>query len=254
MNEAIYDLMYASEPTYWWYVARRQIVMTQVERFLQARPDPSARPCILDYGCGTGLNLLHLSTMGDAYGLDMSERAVTFCVQRGLTQVAHLPGSLSHSKPFGQSFDLITMLDTLEHVDDDVLLLQQVSTWLKPEGVLLVTVPAYEFLWSGEDYVSEHRRRYTRRRLSRVFRQAGYEIIKLSYFNTLLFPAQVMTILCQRLFAPRSMYRSHIKPLGSTVNALLTRLMAAEHWVLPYVNLAFGGSLLCGARQGSGPW
>ena len=100
--------------------------------------------------------------------------------------------------------------------------------WLKPEGVLLVTVPAYEFLWSGEDYVSEHRRRYTRRRLSRVFRQAGYEIIKLSYFNTLLFPAQVMTILCQRLFVPRSMYRSHIRPLGSTVNALLTRLMAAS--------------------------
>jgi SAM-dependent methyltransferase len=252
MQEAIYDLMYASESTYWWYVARRQIVMTQVERLLHTRHDPSVRPCILDYGCGTGLNLLCLSTLGDAYGLDMSERAVAFCVQRGLTQVAHWHDRLAHRKPFGQSFDLITMLDVLEHVDDDVLLLQQVSTWLKPEGVLLVTVPAYEFLWSGEDYVSEHRRRYTRRRLSHVLRQAGYEIIKLSYFNTLLFPVQVMTILCQRLFAPRAMYRSHIRPLGATVNALLTRLMAAEHRVLPYVNLAFGGSLLCCARQGSG--
>jgi SAM-dependent methyltransferase len=254
MKEALYDLMYASEPTYWWYVARRRIIMTQVERVLQARRDPSVRPCILDYGCGTGLHLLSLSTLGEAYGLEMSERAVALCAQRGLRQVAHLPGGLPESTPFGQSFDLITMLDVLEHIDDDVLLLQQVGAWLKPQGVLLITVPAYEFLWSGEDYVSEHRRRYTRRRLSRVVRQAGYDISKLSYFNTLLFPVQVMTILCQRLFAPRSMYRSHIRPLGSTVNALLTRLMAAEHRVLPYVNLAFGGSLLCCARKGGGPW
>jgi SAM-dependent methyltransferase len=250
MKEEIYELTYMIEQTYWWYVARRQIIRTQVARFLPARSAQSVPPRILDYGCGTGINLFWLSTLGNVYGLDTSERGVAFCMQRGLSQVAHVHGSLSHGNPFGQPFDLITMLDVLEHIDDDVAILKQLGTWLKPEGILLVTVPAYEFLWSGEDYVSDHKRRYTKRRISHVFRQIGYEIVKLSYFNTLLLPVQVLTILWKRLFSPRSMYRSHITPLRPAVNALLTRIMAAEDHVLPHVNLAFGGSILCCARKG----
>src|SRR5262249_13575002 len=157
-------------------------------RFLPARSAHSVPPRILDYGCGTGLNLCWLSTLGTVYGLDTSERGVAFCTQRGLSQVAHWNGSLSNGPPCGQPFDLITMLDVLEHIDDDVAILKQLGTWLKPEGILLVTVPAYEFLWSGEDYVSDHKRRYTKRRIAHVFRQTGYEIVKLSYFNTLLLP------------------------------------------------------------------
>lgn len=251
MKEEIYALTYTLEQTYWWYVARRQIVRTQVARFLPARSEPSVPSRILDYGCGTGLNLLCLSPLGNVYGLETSERGVAFCRQRGLIQVTHWNGSLCAGNPFGQPFDLITMLDVLEHIDDDVAILQQLGTWLTPEGILLATVPAYEFLWSGEDYVSDHKRRYTKRRLSNVFRQTGYEIIKLSYFNTLLFPAQVLVLLWKRLFTPRSMYRSHIKPLRPTVNALLTRIMAAEDHVLPHINLAFGGSILCCARKGT---
>ncbi|MBI3941446.1 MAG: class I SAM-dependent methyltransferase [Chloroflexi bacterium] len=250
MKEEIYQLTYELEQTYWWYVARRKIVTAQLAALLKAPVGSTAAlPRILDYGCGTGLNLTYFAKLGEVCGVDISPTAIEFCRERGLTQVAMIGAQEELcANPFGQPFDVVTMLDVLEHIPADACRLQQIGTWLKPGGLLMVTVPAFEFLWSGEDYVSQHLRRYSGRNLARLFRQAGYEIVKLSYFNTLLFPAQVATILWKRLCSPRSMYQSNLAPLRPDLNFLLTRIMSFEALLLHRHNLPFGGSILCCAR------
>ncbi|MSP13263.1 MAG: class I SAM-dependent methyltransferase [Chloroflexi bacterium] len=249
MKEEIYQLTYELEQSYWWYVARRQIVTAQLAALLRSKVGMAR---ILDYGCGTGLNLTHFAGLGDAYGVDVSPTAIAFCRERGLTQVAMIGAQEELcANPFGQLFDVVTMLDVLEHIPDDACRLQQIGKWLKPGGLLMVTVPAFEFLWSGEDYVSQHVRRYSGRSLARLFRHTGYEIVKLSYFNTLLFPAQVATILWKRLCAPRSMYQSNLAPLRPDLNWLLTCIMSFESLPLRRYSLPIGGSILCCGRLAS---
>jgi hypothetical protein len=114
-------------------------------------------------------------------------------------------------------------------------LLKTFHRTLRPLGTLIATVPAYEFLWSGEDYVSEHLRRYTRKRLTRTLRSAGFENIWCSYYNTFLFPVVLLVTLGKRLFFPREMYCSNIKPLSEWQNELLYKVFAFErHFFEPH--------------------
>lgn len=251
MDAEIYPLTYRLEQDYWWYRGRRAVILGQTAALL-APVAIRGRPRILDFGCGTGINLLHLAGLGDAFGMDASPQAIDFCRRRGLRQVAwsdpqRPPGE---ENPFGGPFDLLTLLDVLEHLPDDRQALRGLTSLLKPGGLLLVTVPAYRFLWSGEDVVSHHLRRYRGRELALVIRQAGFEIIKQRYFNFFLFPGQVATTLWGRWFVPDFMRRSTLKPLAPGVNQVLTKLFSAEAGLLGRIPFPWGGSLLCTARLG----
>ena len=244
MRHEIYRLTYEMEERYWWYAARRRIVLDQVRRILSSRTaDGPAR--ILDFGCGTGANLEALASLGTVHGLDASKEAVSFCRKRGLDRVALLEeGPLPQDPPFGGGFDLITMLDVLEHVPDEVEILKTLGSWLVPGGVLLLTVPAYEALWSGEDYVSDHLRRYTAPSLRQTLNRAGCGVARMTYFNTLLLPLQALAVWGSRIFKPGSKYDSDIKPLHPLLNRVLTRIMEAERPILSRRSLPLGGSLL----------
>jgi SAM-dependent methyltransferase len=251
LKNEIYRLTYELEQSYWWYVARRRIVMAQVEDILKSREySVSGRPRLLDYGCGTGLNLVYLAELGDAYGVDISAMAIDFCRKRGIKDVTRIDAEyeLDKSNPFGDSFDVVTMLDVLEHIPDDEFALKSMSKWLRPGGILLVTVPAHEFLWSGEDYVSGHRRRYSRRSLIQVFHKAGYKVLKLTYLNFFLFPLQVAAILWNRMLNPRSMYATSLVPLPQGVNSVLASIMSLEARLTRKCSLPIGGSILCYGR------
>jgi SAM-dependent methyltransferase len=236
-------LTHQLEQSYWWYVARRKIILSFVTELLESSDhEAGARPRLLDYGCGTGINLVYFARLAEVYGVDVSVQAIDLCRQRGIKHVSLIEPD-QPLDAFGQ-FDLITMLDVLEHLADDRQALRQMMPLLKPGAGLLVTVPAYEFLWSGEDYVSGHQRRYTRRSLAETFHSSGYSVVKLTYFNTLLFPLQVVTILWRRLFQPRSMYTTNLAPMPRRLNSLLTSGMSSEARFLRRVNFPFGGSLL----------
>ncbi len=116
----------------------------------------------------------------------------------------------------------------------------------------MITVPAYEFLWSGEDYVSEHVRRYTRAGLKRQIRRAGLENIHCSYFNTFLLPAMAAAILTKRLFFPREMYRSNVAPLPRWQNEILYRAFRFEGSLLRWISFPAGASLMAVARTSMG--
>ena len=208
------------------------------------------RPRLLDYGCGTGNNLLKFQSLGETFGMDASEQAVAYCRQRGLTSVIQVDRAkdIDIPSPFGVSFDMITLLDVLEHVPDDVATLKQIKKLLSHRGVVFVTVPAFDFLWSGEDYVSAHIRRYKKSELLNTFYKAGIEVEKISYFNTLLFPLQVANIYWNRLFNPKSMYNTNIKKLPDMLNSLFTFVFSIEAQLLKITGLPFGGSIICWGR------
>ena len=149
------------------------------------------RPRILDVGCGTGANLLMLSKYGDAEGVDVSEDALAFCRERGLENVKL---GAAEELPYDDgTFDLVTALDVVEHLDDDLAGLREMRRVLRPGGRVLLFVPTFMFLWGLQDDVSNHRRRYRLPELRRVLEQAGFEIERTTYANiTFFLPILVM--------------------------------------------------------------
>src|SRR5215213_5011207 len=183
MERVVFERMADQDQHHWWFVARRRILAEVTRRVV--RPQQEAR--LLEVGCGTGHNLGMLAQFGklDACELD--------AVARGLASDRLgrpvLEGRLPDLSMFDAgSYDVIALLDVLEHVPDDRGSLQAILKLLKPGGALLVTVPANKWMWSAHDVAHHHFRRYTKGELGHLFRQAGYDIQLNSYFNTLLFP------------------------------------------------------------------
>lgn len=239
MKPLAYYIMRESEDIYWWYRARRDIICQLVLREVPAAHE------IIDYGCGGGATSVRLRNLGyTVLAADISSEALEMCQLRGL--------AIRDLKKFTVdecSADCILAGDVLEHIKDEVGLLKTFHRTLRPRGTLIATVPAYEFLWSGEDYVSEHLRRYTRKRLTRTLRSAGFENIWCSYYNTFLFPVVLLVTLGKRLFFPREMYRSNIKPLSEWQNELLYKVFAFERHFLSHMRFPLGASLICVARK-----
>jgi SAM-dependent methyltransferase len=237
MKAIAYELMADCEESYWWYRARRQILCDMVGRLPRGSD-------IIDFGAGAGGTATLLSQRGyRVVAADVSEAALGACRMRGLATV-----DLKKERLPERSADCVLAGDVLEHVGDDLALLISLRRSLRPGGVLVATVPAYEFLWSGEDYVSEHVRRYTRAGLKRQIRRAGFDTVWCSYFNTLLLPVIVAVIVTNRLFRPREMYRSNVRPLRKWQNDVLYRLFVSERHLLRWLSFPAGASLLAVAR------
>lgn len=183
MEQSEYELMYRIETNYWWFVARRGLVTKLIAKWLK----PNAPLAILDVGCGTGANLVALQRFGSTAGCEIEAEAVTFCERRGLQGVVQQTDL--NRLPFGDTtFDLVTAFDVIEHIEEVVAMLRETARVLKPGGHLMVTVPAYKFLWSVHDDSMHHKRRYVRSLLHRHFREAGLEPVETTHFNLLLLP------------------------------------------------------------------
>lgn len=238
MKPEAYRIMEEMENSYWWFRARREIISMILTRYLAPGSD------IVDFGCGTGGITTRLSEFGyRVVAADNSEQALSVCRQTGLQTV-----DLSKEWLPRGSADCILAGDVLEHVEDDVRLLVKLRDTLRPEGYLIATVPAYEFLWSGEDYVSNHLRRYTRSTLQRNICSAGYSIVWCSYFNMLLFPVILAVILGKRIFYPRTMYCSDVSLLPNWQNETLYKLFALEGHLLRWWRFPLGASLIVVAK------
>lgn len=185
MEAVLYHTFYEIEKVHWWCVSRRDILVDLTRSLL---PEGGR---VLDVGCGTGFFIESLMAgQGPAiegWGLDAEPLAVSMCRERGLTRV-HQGSAADLAAVAGERFDLIFMLDVLEHLDDDQAALREAARLLAPGGRIVVTVPAFRFLWSKHDDVSMHKRRYTRPELAAAFAGAGLPLAKHTYFNAYLFP------------------------------------------------------------------
>src|SRR3954454_19672450 len=182
MRHDFYGRYNELEDRHWWFVGRREILLRLLAHHLGGSGSDRE---ILDVGCGTGTMLGYLSAFGTARGIDADDSAVDYARRRGATADHVPPGPLPFSDA---SFDLVTALDVLEHIADDRAALAEMRRVLRPGGTLLLTVPAYEFLWGPQDEISHHERRYVARALRARLRAADVRIDRLTYFNTLLFP------------------------------------------------------------------
>jgi SAM-dependent methyltransferase len=183
------------------------------------------------------------------YGMDVSWDALAFSRGRGERGLAQ--GDLT-ALPFrSESFDLVTALDVVEHVEDDGKALHEICRILRPGGLFLMSVPAYSFLWSSHDDALHHKRRYTAGMLAPRLRAAGLSPQKITYLLAFLFPVIALFRLADRLRPAGRPASAHLVPLPAVVNRLLIGLQAAELALARRLGLPFGVSLFCVARKGS---
>jgi len=238
MKHDLYALTYELEESYWWYVARRNIMLQIIEDLAPKR--------ILDYGCGTGKLMAVLRERGyTVVGADRSDEALRFCRERQLEPLIDLK---TEALP-DASFDLVVMGDVLEHVEEEQALLKAVDASLRPGGTLLLTVPAYDWLWSGEDIVSEHKRRYTLPSLTAAIQSGGFAPVKGSYFNSLLLPVVAAVIWGEKLVSRKREPRSDLRPLPAWINEPLRWVFSLEESILRRTTLPFGASILMVAAR-----
>lgn len=236
MQAEIYKNMADVQQEHWWFVARRQILKAVIGTL--ALPH---RPRILEIGCGPGGNLSMLAAFGELSAMEYDESARALAQRLGVCAVAR--GGLPEPVPFPDGhFDLICLLDVLEHIDDDTDALLRISRLLKPSGKLLVTVPAYNWLWSDHDVVHHHRRRYTATSLKKRALGVGLEVGRVGYFNTVLFPLIALARMAQKL-ADRTSGSDSTLP-SPWLNRLLRRLFGWEGRVVPQTLFPFGTSVM----------
>lgn len=236
MDASLYARFYEVEEKHWWFVARRKIVEHLVRELLRIPPGAA----VLDVGCGTGAILQSLAATYNVYGTDTSALAAEFSKKRGLKNVFQC--TLENFPLRDHRFRLITMLDVIEHIEDEHEVLRQASGMLSPGGVILITVPAYQWLWSRHDDLNHHKRRYTKNQLLHTLQSSGLHVTYLSYFNTLLFPLAVVQRIWSKL-VPSSVDEGMNIP-SPIMNNTLERIFRSERKFLGAVSVPFGLSLL----------
>jgi SAM-dependent methyltransferase len=234
--------MAALEAEHWWFVSRGAIIKALIERIVS--PEPGWR--ILDAGCGTGGNLRILSQFGQVLGVESDREAARISSQKGIATV--LQSRIPHFPFKKESFELVTLFDVIEHLDDDVGCMKAAADLMKPGGVVLVTVPAFSFLWSDHDRMHHHRRRYTVKEIEKLINNAGLKVKYSSYINFLLFPLIATVRLCKERLGIGRRADDHKMP-GSLLNSLLRFLFSLERIVIGRLSVNFGVSIIsCGQK------
>ncbi len=244
MEQHTYAIMNRVEDSHWWFVGRRAILESFLSKMMPDHGDGGGRPKILDVGCGTGANLEMLSQFGDSEGVDVSDDAIEFCRKKGLT----VHKGLAERLPFeDESFDFVTALDVVEHLDDDIAGLGEMLRVLKKGGETLIFVPAFMWLWGVQDDISNHRIRYTKKQIVKRLKQAGFIVERATYANWTFF----VPILAGRTI----MKITGIKPESennvniSALNGFFGKLFSSERFWLKRFNFPFGVSIVITAKK-----
>ncbi len=227
---------------HWWYRGRRRIIDAELGRL--ALP-PHAQ--VLDAGCGSGRTLEDLRRFGDVRGVELNPDAAEIARRRGF-EVRE--GRLEELPWAEDTFDLITCLDVIEHVPDDITALEELRRVCRPGGWLLVTVPAYQALWSRHDEANHHYRRDSRPRLRGSAAAAGWRIEHVSSFNSLLLAPAAAVRLAQRRFGAGNGSTSDLDLGPAWLNDVLEWPLALEaRWLRAGHALPAGLSLLAVLRR-----
>src|SRR5947209_5130832 len=238
MDERLMQAMLEVDEHHWWYRGRRKIVRAELDRL----PLPAGAR-VLDAGCGSGRTLQELTGYGEVSGIELDSDAAEVAASKGCGEVR--VGRLEQLPWEDGTFDLITCLDVIEHTPDDTRTLAELRRVSKPGGWLLVTVPAYQALWSLHDVANHHYRRYGRRSLRRVAVEAGWNLRRLTSFNSVLLAPAAAVRLAQRRRRIDGGYTPEVSLGPAWLNSLLEMPLRAEaRWLSTERTLPVGLSLL----------
>jgi SAM-dependent methyltransferase len=240
------------EDKHWWFAGRTWSLLHMIDRIV--KPDGTKR--VLDIGCGAGNMFHHLARYGPVVGVDNNPRPLLVARERGYD----VREGLAENLPFDdESFDLVALFDTVEHIDDELGVLRECYRVCAPGGHLVVTVPAFMWLWSNNDVLNDHKRRYTTKQLKEVMAKAGFETKRATYNNFFVFPMAAAMILLRRgteaepdLASPHfddEAYQVEMEPAPPLLNTILTGVTWTESQVLRWLNLPVGTSIISIARK-----
>ncbi len=243
MNSNEYQKLYNFENFYWWHIGRKYII-----RSLLYKIKLKTNSKILDVGCGTGGNMEVLMEFGNVIGIDNSTEAIKFCKKRGLRNIKLK--DINDANFPGKSFDLITALDILEHIDDDLAALKKIHHILKEGGYVLISVPAYQFLWSEHDVAVHHKRRYSMKEINNCLLKANFQVIKKTYAITFVAPVVFVYRIIKKIFPVSKQHKnSDYVILPVFLNNLFIFFLRIEAFLLKYIDFPFGISIICIAKK-----
>ncbi len=247
MKPENYEIIFEVEDDHWWFVGRRAVVFAQIETALgtQASQPAQSERQILDIGCGTGATMDHLRKFGEVQGIDLAMIPLSFSRRRGHQRTMCASAT---ELPFAdETFDLITALDVVEHLDDDVKGLSEIRRTLKPGSPAVIYVPAFQALWGPNDDQSGHKRRYRLQQLQTAAENAGLTVERISYSNFAMFvPIWLGRKLLNLLGRTEASENKINHPL---INKLLAWMFASEANWLRRHRLPFGVSIVCVVRK-----
>lgn len=250
MEREVYETFSAVEDQHWWFIARRQFLRQLILRL--AGPGGGGINC--EIGCGTGGNLSMLAEFAPLDAIEMDARGRELAAERHVQGVRSIQsGALPDDLPVSGPYQMVFSLDVVEHVQDDAAAVASLAHLLNEDGLLLITVPAYQWMWSYHDEINQHVRRYSRNEIVRIVEQAGLQVVYSSYFNTVLAPLAMMARgldgLLRQFSSERPSVGLKMPPLW--LNRVMAFLFGLERFVAGRLSLPFGLSVVVAARSGS---
>lgn len=241
MEKQAYCELFEIEKEHWWFRGRRAIIFDMISREI-----PEKVSSALDIGCGTGFNnVLLKEKVEHVTGLEMSDEVIQFTKERA-PDITIIKGVFPNVPQHGM-FDLITLFDVLEHLDNDAFALKKIHSLLAG-GRVIITVPAFSVLWSEHDEMFHHKRRYTVRDLKHKLETAGFDVQRISYFNTLLFLPVLLVRVVKKIFGLRT-GASDFSLTSSWGNSVLAFLFGFERYFLRFIDFPFGVSIVAVAKK-----
>ena len=239
-----YDVESEVENFHWWFVVRRKLLKSILSSISIQK-----KAITLDIGCGTGSNLKALVSAGlDVIGLDQSIYALTLVKEKG--DYSLMAGDLNKLPLKTKSVGLIIAMDIFEHLQEDMVGIHESYRVLGQGGILIVTVPAFKFLWGIQDIVTGHKRRYSRREIMNKLKAAGFDILKSSYFNFFLF---IPILIARRMIQLLGLkIRSENEVNSPLLNYIFKAVFSLEPYLLKYFSFPIGVSILCIGRKNEG--
>ncbi len=240
------------EDKHWWFAGRTWSLLNMLDRVIE----PDAQKRVLDIGCGAGNMFHHLARYGSVVGVDNNPRPLLIARERGYD----VREGVAEELPFeDDSFDLVALLDTVEHCSDDMAVLRDCYRVCTPGGFLVVTVPAFMGLWSHNDVLNDHKRRYTARELRGQLMRLGFRVKRMTYNNFFVFPMAAALILLRRgteqepdLASPHfddESYQVEMEPAPPLLNTILSGVTWTESQILRWLSLPVGTSIIAIAQK-----
>lgn len=232
MESVEYHKMKKLEDSNWWYQARKELMRDLIRKY---RPNPQY---VLDIGCGSGLVLDSLKNIPKRIGVENNPEAINYAKEKNITIFSTIQEAPAEA-------DVILLMDVLEHVEDDQKMLEQSLSKLRKNGIVIITVPAFDWLWSQHDKLVHHQRRYSKKQLENCIKKAGAETIYSSYWNFSFF---IPTVIKKKIKTKKNV-ESDLQEVSNWLNHIMLKIMLFENKISMKFSLPIGSSVFAIIRK-----